>query len=64
MEGGNKTKCWKHGVETASSDGFIFLISIPNGCLFNLAVLIWVDGWRVVDDDDYNQSVGNPKQKV
>jgi hypothetical protein len=23
-----------------------------------------VDGWRVVDDDDYNQSVGNPKRKV
>jgi hypothetical protein len=24
------------------------------------------DGWRVVhdDDDDYNQSVGNPKRKV
>jgi hypothetical protein len=23
-----------------------------------------IDGWRVVDDDDYNQSVGNPKRKV
>jgi hypothetical protein len=23
-----------------------------------------LDGWRVVDDDDYNQSVGNPKRKV
>jgi hypothetical protein len=23
-----------------------------------------LDGWRVVDDDDYNQSVGNPKWKV
>jgi hypothetical protein len=23
-----------------------------------------LDGWRVVDYDDYNQSVGNPKQKV
>jgi hypothetical protein len=23
-----------------------------------------LDGWRIVDDDDYNQSVGNPKQKV
>jgi hypothetical protein len=22
------------------------------------------DGWHVVDDDDYNQSVGNPKRKV
>jgi hypothetical protein len=32
--------------------------------------MIWIrkiltsDGWRVVDDDDYNQSVGNPKRKV
>jgi hypothetical protein len=23
-----------------------------------------VDGWRVVDDDDYGQAVGNPKRKV
>jgi hypothetical protein len=23
-----------------------------------------LDGWRVVDDDDYNLSVGNPKRKV
>jgi hypothetical protein len=23
-----------------------------------------LDGWRVVDDDDYNQAVGNPKRKV
>jgi hypothetical protein len=23
-----------------------------------------IDGWHVVDDDDYNQSVGNPKRKV
>jgi hypothetical protein len=23
-----------------------------------------MDGWHVVDDDDYNQSVGNPKWKV
>jgi hypothetical protein len=23
-----------------------------------------LDGWRVVDDDDYNQSVENPKWKV
>jgi hypothetical protein len=23
-----------------------------------------IDGWRVVDDDDYNPSVGNPKRKV
>jgi hypothetical protein len=22
------------------------------------------DGWRVVDDDDYGQAVGNPKHKV
>jgi hypothetical protein len=22
------------------------------------------DGWRVVDDDDYGQAVGNPKRKV
>jgi hypothetical protein len=22
------------------------------------------DGWRVVDDDDYGQVVGNPKRKV
>jgi hypothetical protein len=28
------------------------------------AVVDVSDGWRVVDDDDYNQSVGNPKQKV
>jgi hypothetical protein len=23
-----------------------------------------IDGWHVVDEDDYNQSVGNPKWKV
>jgi hypothetical protein len=28
-------------------------------------VSLWnLDGWRVVDDDDYKQSVGNPKRKV
>jgi hypothetical protein len=29
-----------------------------------LSFVMWLDGWRVVDDDDYNQSVGNPKRKV
>jgi hypothetical protein len=28
------------------------------------ALELQIDGWRVVDDDDYNQSVGNPKRKV
>jgi hypothetical protein len=27
-------------------------------------LLCELDGWHVVDDDDYNQSVGNPKRKV
>jgi hypothetical protein len=30
----------------------------------NLRFLVLVDGWRVVDDDDYGQAVGNPKRKV
>jgi hypothetical protein len=28
------------------------------------ALVIAVDGWHVVDDDDYGQAVGNPKRKV
>jgi hypothetical protein len=27
-------------------------------------MLLDTDGWRVVDDDDYGQAVGNPKRKV
>jgi hypothetical protein len=29
-----------------------------------LANITMHDGWSVVDDDNYNQSVGNPKRKV
>jgi hypothetical protein len=31
---------------------------------FEPALVYRIDGWRVVDDDDYNQLVGNPKWKV
>jgi hypothetical protein len=41
---------------------------VPDGVLGGYcrgtAMVRSTDGWRVVDDDDYNQSVGNPKRKV
>jgi hypothetical protein len=42
---------------------FFMLVAPASLSSLVLSCLI-TDGWRVVDDDDYNQSVGNPKRKV
>jgi hypothetical protein len=42
-------------------DAEVFIVCLS--CHFDVGVFHVIDGWRV-DDDDYNQSVGNPKRKV
>jgi hypothetical protein len=43
---------------------FLFLELTTKVNIEIIRFFLSIDGWRVVDDEDYSQSVGNPKRKV